>query len=234
MKTAIIIPTYNERGNIERLIKDILRLPVRATIIVVDDNSPDGTGKIAASLAKHKRVEVIHRKKKMGLGTAYNAGFKKAMGQGFDTIVTMDADLSHDPRVIPKMLRAFKDSDVVIGSRYVKGGKIVGFGIYRNLLSSFAQRLSRVVLGLETQDSTSGFRAYKIEVIETIKPSTIKSDGYSFLIEAIFRCQKKGFKVAEIPIIFKARTKGKSKVSQIEIFKGLITVVRLKLFDTLR
>lgn len=226
---VVIIPTYNERENIKTLVESILDLHLNAHIVIVDDNSPDGTGEIADRLAQeHKEVEAIHRKRKLGLGTAYKTGFKKALKNGADVVMTMDADLSHNPKDIPKLLENIGKFDVVIGSRYVKGGKIVGFEIWRLLLSNGAQLFCQMLLGVKVHDSTSGFRAYKSEVIKAINPATIKSEGYSFLTEAIFRAQKKGFNIEEIPITFVARKKGKSKVSQTEIFKALVTVLRLR------
>ena len=231
MRTAIIIPTYNEAGNIEVLVEKILELELNnSKIIVIDDNSPDGTGEIAESLSeKFKgRIDVIHRARKLGLGSAYKEGFKTALKEGAQTIITMDADLSHDPNAIPSMLGELKDNDLVIGSRYVEGGGIVGFPLWRLALSSIAQGLCRFFLGIKVHDSTTAFRAYKAKVIKSIKPDSIKSEGYSFLIEVVFRSQKAGLKVSEVPIIFKARELGKSKVSQSEILKALFTVFRLK------
>ena len=231
MRTAIIIPTYNEAGNIEVLVEKILELELNnSKIIVIDDNSPDGTGEIAESLSeKFKgRIDVIHRARKLGLGSAYKEGFKTALKEGAQTIITMDADLSHDPNAIPSMLGELKDNDLVIGSRYVEGGGIVGFPLWRLALSSIAQALCRFFLGIKVHDSTTAFRAYKAKIIKAIKPDSIKSEGYSFLIEVVFRSQKAGLKVSEVPIIFKARELGKSKVSQSEILKALFTVFRLK------
>ena len=231
MKTVIVIPTYNEAENIEVLIEKILELELNnSKIIVIDDSSPDGTGEIAESLSeKFKgKIDVIHRARKLGLGSAYKEGFKTALKEGAQTIITMDADLSHDPNAIPSMLGELKDNDLVIGSRYVEGGGIVGFPLWRLALSSIAQGLCRFFLGIMVSDSTTAFRAYKAKVIKSIKPDSIKSEGYSFLIEVVFRSQKAGFKIIEVPIIFRARELGKSKVSQSEIFKALATVFRLK------
>src|SRR3989344_1176708 len=231
MKTVIIIPTYNEAENIKVLVERIIGLGLNnSKIIVIDDSSPDGTGEIAESLSeKFKgKIDVIHRARKLGLGSAYKEGFKTALKEGAQTIITMDADLSHDPNAIPSMLGELKDNDLVIGSRYVSGGGIVGFPLWRLALSSIAQALCRFFLGILVSDSTTAFRAYKAKVIKSIKPDSIKSEGYSFLIEVVFRIQKHGFKICEIPIIFKAREKGKSKVSQSEILKALFTVFRLK------
>ena len=228
---AIIIPTYNEAENIRELVEKILALKLQnSKIIIVDDNSPDGTGKLADSLAKKHRgkITVIHRPGKLGLGTAHKDGFKLAASHEAKVIITMDADLSHDPSVIPQMLNKLKSSDLVIGSRYVEGGGIVGFPLWRLALSSIAQGLCRFFLRIKVHDSTTAYRAYKKDALEKIKPETIKSDGYSYLIEVVYRAQKERLSVFETPIIFKAREKGKSKVSQAEILKALVTVFRLK------
>ncbi|MBU0569910.1 polyprenol monophosphomannose synthase [Patescibacteria group bacterium] len=230
--TAIIIPTYNEKENIEKLVGKIIGLEIAgAKIIIVDDNSPDGTGEIADKLAKKYKgkIIVLHRACKLGLGSAYKAGFKKAFSDGFDCVVTMDADLSHNPATIPAMLIKLKKCDMVIGSRYVPGGKIIGFGIDRTLLSSLAQMINRTLLNINVSDSTSGFRAYRTESLKKIKPFEIKSEGYSYLIEAAYKLQNKGFSIGEVPIVFTVRRLGKSKISQMEIFKALKTVVRLRL-----
>ena len=177
MRTAIIIPTYNEAGNIEVLVEKILELELNnSKIIVIDDNSPDGTGEIAESLSeKFKgRIDVIHRARKLGLGSAYKEGFKTALKEGAQTIITMDADLSHDPNAIPELLSELRDNDLVIGSRYVEGGGIVGFPLWRLALSSIAQGLCRFFLGIKVHDSTTAFRAYKAKVIKSIKPDSIK------------------------------------------------------------
>ncbi len=242
MKVAVIIPTYNEKENIRELVSRILKLKISGstpstmlrtsslTIIIVDDNSPDGTGRIVDNIArKNKRVYCIHRKAKLGLGTAYIAGYKKAFEIKADVIITMDADLSHTPEKIPQMLSKIPEVDVVIGSRHINGGRIIGFDWFRTLLSASAQAFARYWLGLPTHDSTSGFRAYKAKVLKDIKPETIRSQGYSFLIEAIYRAHKNGFKIAEVPITFEVRRKGKSKLSEKEIYRALETVIRLKI-----
>lgn len=234
MDIVIIIPTYNEVENIEVLVEKILALKLHnSKIIIVDDNSPDGTGKLADSLAKRHqgKITVIHRPGKLGLGTAHTDGFKIAASYVAKVIITMDADLSHEPSVIPQMLNKLKSSDLVIGSRYVEGGGIVGFPLWRLALSSIAQALCRFLLRIKVHDSTSAYRAYKKDALKKIRPETIKSDGYSYLIEVVYRAQKERLRVFEIPIIFKAREKGKSKVSQAEIAKALATVFRLKFFQ---
>jgi dolichol-phosphate mannosyltransferase len=228
MKTAVIIPTYNESDNIEALTKDILALGDITEIIIVDDNSPDGTGEIADELTKvYRGIKVIHRPAKLGLGTAYIAGFEKALALGADRIVTMDADYSHHPRYIPDLLARNQDAQLVIGSRYVDGGGTVNWGLQRQIFSIGANTFARLVLGLKVHDCTAGFRCYRREVLESMELAEIFSDGYSFLIEMLYKCQRKGWETSEVPIIFEDRRHGASKISRREIFKALYTVLCL-------
>jgi dolichol-phosphate mannosyltransferase len=225
VKTALIIPTYNEALNISKLIRALKLLKADLKIIVVDDASPDGTGKIVSKIAD---VVLISRKGKLGLGSAYKEGFKYAFSHGYDVVGTMDADFSHDPKFIPKMITKIKDHDLVIGSRYVKGGNIIGFNFVRKLISGSAQFAARSILGLKVKDATSGYRIYKKKVLVKIKFDSIRSQGYSYLIESLFLATKSGFKTGEVPIVFKNRRFGSSKISSAEIFKALSTVIRLK------
>jgi dolichol-phosphate mannosyltransferase len=229
MRTAVIIPTYNESENIEALAKEILALEEVTEIIVVDDNSPDGTGEIADELAKMYRgsVQVIHRSGKLGLGTAYIAGFKAALDSGADCIVTMDADFSHRPSYIPDLVAKSKEAHLVIGSRYVDGGGTLNWGLRRQLFSRGANAVARLMLGLKAHDCTAGFRCYRREVLESIELDEIFSDGYSFLIEMLYKCQRRGWEIGEVPIIFEDRRLGASKISQREVFKALYTVLCL-------
>lgn len=228
MKSAVIIPTYNERDNIETLAKEILALGDITEIIIVDDNSPDGTGKIADELTKvYRGVKVLHRPAKLGLGTAYIAGFKRALASGTDYILTMDADFSHHPRYIPDLLARNQDAQLVIGSRYVDGGGTANCGLQRQILSRGANTFARLVLGLKAHDCTAGFRCYHRQVLESIELDEIFSDGYSFLIEMLYKCQRRGWEIGEVPIIFEDRRRGASKISRREIFKALYTVLRL-------
>lgn len=227
----MVIPTYNEKDNITILIDKILKLGIKnLRVIVVDDNSPDGTGEIVDALAgKYKgKVVVIHRKGKLGLGTAFVEGWTRAMKDGAEIVFGMDGDGSHDPRVLPGMLEKLQGVDVVIGSRHTKGGKIVGFTWWRTVLTRSAQFFCRVVLALPVHDSTSSYRGYRREVIKAIDIASIRSSGYSFLIEVLDRVVGGGFSVAEVPIEFGVRNSGESKVSTGEIYKALGTVVRLK------
>jgi len=226
--TAIIIPTYNESENLEQLVGLILALPLEAEVIVVDDNSPDGTGQIADRLAAEDgRVHVVHRSGKLGLGTAYLAGFRQALCLGAECIVTMDADFSHHPRYIPSLVGRSNGAQVVVGSRYVRGGGTRYCSLKRRLLSRGANGFARLMLGLEAKDSTAGFRCYRRDALEAIDLGGILSDGYSFLIEMLYQCQRRGYRVAEAPIVFEDRRHGASKISRQEIFKAIYTVLRL-------
>jgi glycosyltransferase involved in cell wall biosynthesis len=227
---AVIVPTYNERENIESLVEQLLALPIDVHVIVVDDKSPDGTGAIVDRLAEahNYRVKVIHRAGKLGLGTAYVAGFKRALDEGADLICTMDADFSHNPRYIPHMVeRIDQGYDLVIGSRYVHGGGTNGCTLVRKLLSWGANAFARLMLNLHAQDATAGFRCYRREVLEDVGIDAIKADGYSFLIEMLYRVQRLGWRVGETPILFENRRQGVSKISQDEIVKAVWTVLRL-------
>lgn len=227
---SVIVPTYNEKENIEPLVGQLLALPIRANVIVVDDNSPDGTGALADRLADEHtgRVGVIHRSGKLGLGTAYVAGFKRALSDGADLICTMDADFSHDPRYIPDLVeKVDQGCDLVIGSRYVPGGGTNGCTMVRKLLSWGANAFARAALGLHAHDATAGFRCYRRAVLEDVGIDAIKADGYSFLIEMLYRVQRQGWSVGESPILFENRLQGVSKISRGEIFKAVYTVLRL-------
>lgn len=225
---SLVIPTYNEKENLIVLVRKIdAVLKKNYKILVVDDNSPDGTAEEAERLAKKYPVVVIKREGKLGYGSAIITGFKKALELNSGIIITLDADLSHNPKHIPVMLNRLGNYDVVIGSRKIKGGKIVGWSLWRHFCSNGANLLSRSVLGLKTRDVTSGFRAYKPEVIKKLGLDNIKSDGYSFLEEIIYMIEKNNFKIKEIPIVFLDRRKGKSKLSKKEIVKFFITIFRL-------
>jgi glycosyltransferase involved in cell wall biosynthesis len=225
---TIVVPTYNERENIELLVREIMDLGLDSQIIVVDDNSPDGTGEIADELAdQHSGVQVLHRPAKLGLGTAHIAGMKAAIAAGVGYIITMDADFSHHPRYIPDLLAALERYDVVIGSRYVAGGDTLYCTTPRKALSRGANLFARTMLNLQAGDATAGFRGYRRAVLESIDLDEILSDGYSFLIEMLYRCQQRGWCVGEVPIVFENRQRGASKISKTEILKALGTVGRL-------
>jgi dolichol-phosphate mannosyltransferase len=229
VNATVVIPTYNEADNIPQLVDEILALDPPVNVIVVDDNSPDGTGELVDGLAAENpgRVSAIHRPAKLGLGTAHIAGFKQALGQGAERIVSMDADFSHHPRHIPSMLAKADEADLVIGSRYVKGGGTRYCTWKRRTLSLGANLFAKIMLGLPARDCTAGFRCYHREVLESIDLDDIFSDGYSFLIEMLYRTKKQGWSVAEVPIVFEDRRHGVSKISRKEIFSAMYTVLRL-------
>jgi len=225
----VIVPTYNEADNLDDLISQLLALPVHIGVIVVDDNSPDGTGQLADKWAANhpERVLVVHRAGKLGLGTAYLAGFKKALDIGTRRIMTMDADFSHNPRYIPDMIAMSKHKHVVIGSRYVAGGGQRNCAWKRVLLSKGGNFVARSLLGLQARDATAGFRLYRREVLESIPLDRIFSSGYSFLVEMIFLCQRRGWQIGEVPIIFEDRRKGQTKISRQEVYKAQYTLLRV-------
>lgn len=230
MDVRVIIPTYNEKDNITALVEKILALDDNIRVIIVDDNSPDGTGRIAEEIRENTpRIDVIHRSGKLGLGTAYIAGFKKALAEGADRIITMDADFSHDPAYIPDLIALADQFDVTIGSRYVPGGGTRNWGWKRRFISWGANTFARIMLGLHANDCTAGFRCYRREVLLDIDLERFISDGYSFLIEMLFKCQQRGHSVGEVPIVFVNRALGYSKISQREIYKAMYTVMRLAL-----
>ncbi len=227
----VIIPTYNERENIKILVENILQLPVKINILIVDDNSPDKTGEIADLLAKehYRKVNVLHRLKKNGLGTAYLDGFKFAIDNGFDCIITMDADLSHDFNAIPFFLTEIEDSDFVIGSRYLNGIRILNWDFKRLILSQAANFYVRKVGGFPFTDATGGFNCFRINVIKSININNFSSVGYSFLVELKFKTFKHNFIIKEMPIIFSQRNAGNSKLSKKVFFEAMIVVLKLRI-----
>ena len=230
IETFVIVPTYNEADNLDDLISQLLALPVAIGVIVVDDNSPDGTGQLADAWAAKEpgRVHVIHRPGKMGLGTAYIAGFKHALyGLNARRVMTMDADFSHNPRYIPAMIALSQRKHVVIGSRYVAGGGQQNCSWKRVMLSRIANLVAKTLLSLRAKDTTAGFRLYRREVLESIPLDEIFSSGYSFLVEMLFMCQRRGWQIGEVPIIFEDRRKGTTKISRQEVVKAQYTVFRL-------
>lgn len=228
-KTLIIIPTYNERENIAELLKQIGEIVPGAHVVVVDDRSPDGTGEVVRSCrGVGETVTLIERSGERGLGNAYRDGLRFGLDHGYEVLVTMDADFSHNPLHLPAVLEASRDNDVVIGSRYIRDGGTINWRIRRILLSWLANRFARFILKLKGADLTSGFRAYRRTILEEIKPEKVRSNGYSFLVETIFRAQRKNARVTEVPIIFFDRTMGTSKISRREIFKSIFTLLRLR------
>lgn len=230
MKAIVVIPTYNEKDNVARLASAVLAQHPDISILFVDDNSPDGTGKIIDSLvADNDRIHVLHRAGKLGLGSAYREGFKRALSLGADYIIEMDADFSHDPEVLPLFLTAALDSDLVIGSRYLHGVSVVNWPIRRLILSYFASVYTRWVTGLQLMDCTSGFKCFRRSALECIDLDRIRSDGYSFQIEMNYRCMEKGLKITEIPIIFIDRHAGSSKMSRKIVREAVLMVWKLRL-----
>lgn len=230
MKALVVIPTYNEKDNVERLAEAVLSQHDGIHILFVDDNSPDGTGKIIDSLAESTdRIQVIHRAGKLGLGSAYRDGFRVALAEGADCILEMDADFSHDPTVLPLFIAAMQDNDLVIGSRYLNGVSVVNWPIRRLILSYFASVYTRWVTGLRLWDCTSGFKCFRRSALEAIDLAQVKSDGYSFQIEMNYRCMEKGLKIAEIPIIFIDRHAGSSKMSRKIVREAVVMVWKLRL-----
>jgi dolichol-phosphate mannosyltransferase len=235
MKTIIVIPTYNERENIEQLAKLIIELGEDFHILIVDDNSPDGTGEIADKLARElEQVKVIHRARKLGLGTAYVEGFKCALKDSADYIFEMDADFSHDSKYLSNFMEAIKDNDLILGSRYVRGGGVVNWPFRRLLLSKMASFYVRAITGLPVADPTGGFKCFRRNVLESIGLDDVRSNGYAFQIEMTYKAWKKGFRIKEIPIIFVERGQGKSKMGLRIILEAIWIVWRLKLSGYLR
>lgn len=233
-KIGIVIPTYNERENIPVLIPKIFevcrRSGIKADVLIVDDNSPDGTAEAAEKLGRKFDVRVLVRKRKLGIGSAYKEGFKNFMGSKVGILVQMDADLSHDPKYIPVMVKKInRGCDVVIGSRYVDGGKVKDWGILRKLISSTQNFLVRRFVKIPVSDMTGGYRAYRADVIRSINMRNIKSAGFSFQVELLYNIGSENFRICEIPIEFSDRRFGKSKLSIKEIFDSLKTLARLKM-----
>jgi dolichol-phosphate mannosyltransferase len=236
LKALVIIPTFNEKENIEEILELVLSQGDWIEVLVVDDNSPDGTGDIVDSISQNnRRVHIIHREGKMGLGSAYIRGFKWAI-ENTDTefVFEMDADFSHDPDAIPRFIETAEDSDVVIGSRYLTGITVVNWPLSRLILSYSANLYTRIITGLPLTDSTGGFKCFRRYVLEQLPLDTVRSDGYSFQIEMNFLCWKKGFRIKEIPIVFTDRRVGISKMSRKIIWEAAFMVWRLRFMSSKR
>ena len=226
----VIIPTYNERENLPSIVPLVLEQDARLEVLVVDDGSPDGTGALADSIAaREPRVHVLHRKGKLGLGTAYIAGFRWAIERGYALVFEMDADFSHDPRHLPEFLALVDELDVVIGSRYMRGVTVVNWPMGRLLLSWLANWYARIVTGLAIHDLTSGFKCYRRRVLERLDLDAIRSNGYAFQIETVFRAWHAGFRVGELPIVFVDRHSGTSKMNRRIIIEAFWLVWKLRL-----
>jgi dolichol-phosphate mannosyltransferase len=227
----VILPTYNEAENIEPLVAAVReRLPESRRVLIVDDNSPDGTGEIADRLAsEHDDVAVLHRMVKEGLGPAYIAGFREALAGGADLVIEMDADFSHDPSYLPQLLRAVGEADLVIGSRYVPGGGVTDWGPVRRFISRGGSAYARAMLGIDVRDLTGGFKCLRRRVLEGIDLDSIASLGYAFQVEVTYRAVQAGFRVVEIPIVFRDRQEGNSKMSKAIVAEAMWRVPAMRL-----
>jgi dolichol-phosphate mannosyltransferase len=215
LRALVCLPTYDERENVGPITEAILASTPDVDILVIDDNSPDGTGQLADAIASREpRVKVLHRAGKEGLGKAYLAGFAWALARGYPLVLEMDADFSHNPRYLPRMLELAREADLVLGSRNVKGGGTVNWGLGRKILSRGGSFYARTILGLPVRDLTGGFKCFHREVLEAIDLGSVQCSGYAFQIELTYRAVKKGFRVAELPIIFEDRRVGQSKMSR--------------------
>jgi dolichol-phosphate mannosyltransferase len=228
-RSLIIIPTYNELDNIRRLIPDILDMYENVDILVVDDNSPDGTGNYVSILSQtNERVKIIRRENKLGLGTAYITGFKYALQNKYNYVFEMDADYSHDPGEIENFFKAIKENDLVLGSRYLSGVNVINWPMRRLILSYLANFYTRFITGLPVHDATGGYKCFRREVLEAINLDKVKSNGYAFQIEMTFKAWKSGFRIKEISIIFLDRSKGKSKMSKKIVREAILMVWKLR------
>ena len=230
-RACVVLPTYNERENLPSIVPAILAAAPELDVLVVDDNSPDGTGALADDLAaRDPRVTVLHRARKEGLGRAYLAGFQVALERGYGRVMEMDADFSHAPERLPALLAASRDADVVLGSRYVQGGGTVNWGLGRRVLSQGGSLYARTILGLAVRDLTGGFKCFRREVLEALDLETVQSSGYAFQIELTYRAARRGFQIVEVPITFVDRRVGKSKMSRRIVAEALWMVWRIR-FD---
>jgi len=230
LNSLVIIPTYNELENIPRIIPAVLSQDASINILIVDDGSPDGTANYVKEQMKiNNRIHILEREKKMGLGTAYIAGFKYALQNNYDFIFEMDADFSHDPNELNNFLMAIKENDLVLGSRYINGVRVLNWPMARLLLSFFASVYTRIITGMPIKDATGGFKCFRRKVLESIDLDKVKSNGYSFQIEMTFKAYCKGFRIKEIPIVFIDREKGKSKMSKKIVREAVTMVWKLRL-----
>jgi dolichol-phosphate mannosyltransferase len=236
MRSVVVLPTYNEVDNIDTLLRRVRKAAPTTDVLVVDDNSPDGTGAEAELLAAELgRIAVVHRTAKDGLGSAYRHGFARVLDGSHDVVITMDADLSHDPDRIPEFLVAIADgADVVIGSRYVRGGGTTDWAVRRQLLSKWGNTYTRAILDIPARDCTSGYRAYRADRLAAIDPTSTSAEGYAFLTELLRRLTREGSTVVEVPIIFRDRTRGKSKMSGRIIVESMMLVTRWGVGDRFR
>lgn len=230
MHTLVIIPTYNERENLLPLVMQILEVDTDVHVLIIDDNSPDGTGDLARTMAQAvQRVDVLHRPGKLGLGTAYATGFQYALTHDYDCVVEMDADFSHRPEDLPALLRAAYTADVVIGSRNIPGGRAIGWSPLRHIISKGGSLYARLVLGLPMRDCTSGFKCLHRTALERLDLAALRSNGYAFQVEVNYACAQAGARFAEVPITFPDRQRGASKMSWHIVVEAMVLVVRLRL-----
>jgi dolichol-phosphate mannosyltransferase len=230
MKTVVIVPTYNERENVENLVVQIRRQPCDCHVLIVDDNSPDGTGNVADRLATDfpGEVMVLHRPRKEGLGRAYVAALQRVLEMDYDTIVQMDADLSHSPSYLPDLLEAIRTNDVVLGSRYLRGVNVVNWDFKRLVLSKLATRYVRLITGMRLTDATTGFKCWRRETLEALELDRLRSNGYLFQIETTYRAYQMRYRIAEVPIIFYERDFGRSKIDFRIIREAVFGVIQLR------
>lgn len=221
MRTLVATPTYNEALNVVPLVTRVLEQDPSIEALVVDDASPDGTGDLVAERqASEPRLHLLRREGKLGLGSAYLAAFRYAEEHGFDQVATMDCDFSHDPRYLPAILAAMEDHDMVVGSRYIPGGGIANWPVHRRALSAFANAYTRLLLRMPVHDCTSGYRCYRVSTLLAVDPFAVRSSGYSFLYEMVYRVHRAGFRIGETPILFEDRVAGASKISRSEIWRA--------------
>ncbi|HMI31007.1 MAG TPA: polyprenol monophosphomannose synthase [Candidatus Limnocylindrales bacterium] len=234
MKALVVIPTYKERENLPELLRLIFAQGLPLEVLIIDDNSPDGTGEVADELARaDPRVHVMHRAAKMGLGSAYVAGFRYALERDYDALFEMDADFSHNPESLPVFLRELENADLVVGSRYLHGVTVVNWPLKRLILSYGANVYSRVITGIPIKDLTGGFKCFRRRVLEAVDLSRVRSDGYGFQIEMNYKAWRKGFRIKEIPIMFVDRRAGESKMNRRIVWEAAWMVWRLRILDLL-
>lgn len=230
MRVLVVTPTYNERDNLEALCAAVLASPIHADYMIVDDNSPDGTGQLADELsAKEPRIKVMHRPGKMGLGSAYRQAFGRALADGYDAVISMDGDWSHDPQYLPDLVAGAANADLVIGSRYLNGISVVNWDLSRLIMSQVANTYARLVTGMPFRDCTSGFQCLTSRALTAIGLESIRTDGYSFLVELKYRVVHAGLHGVEVPIVFTQRRAGTSKISKAEIGRSMVTPWKMRL-----
>jgi dolichol-phosphate mannosyltransferase len=229
-RVLVLVPTYNERANLEPLTQAVHRAVPSAHVLIIDDNSPDGTGLLADELAARERwLKVLHRPKKVGLGAAYLEGIRQGLARRYTRICTMDCDFSHDPDALPGLLAAAEDADLVLGSRYVSGGGTVNWGLSRRFISRGGSLYARTILGVPVRDLTAGFRVYRRELLEALPLERVRTQGYGFQIEMTYRALRAGFRVVEVPIMFSDRRIGQSKMSRAIVTEAMLMVWKLRL-----